>query len=153
MIDHLIVTQSAPDLTPLGIEALDGPNPVSGSFDGNRVDVIPVTIYRAEAIPGVDENDPGTPAETAPGFWFAIRASQTLNLPWPVVTVTDSDRAERGEPFVLSVGEGWTWEQLQGRVFPVWAGTDYPFGPDMGPHMLAPPEPEPEPQPEPEGLE
>lgn len=129
MIDHLIVLNEAPDLTGFGIEALDGFNPLLGNVDGHRVDVLPVSIIRTEAT---EETD----AELAPGFWFCVRADARLDLPWPIVTVTDSDRADRGEPFVLRVGEGWEWSQLAGRVWPVWAGTEYPFGPDMGPHML-----------------
>lgn len=138
MIDHLITLETAPDLAPLGVEAWDGPNPVSGTWDGHRVDVIPVTVINVEAIPGADENDPGTPAVTEPGFWFCVRADIRLHLPWPVVTITDSDRAARGEPFVLALGDGWEWHHLTGRVWPVWAGTDYPFGPGMGPGMLVP---------------
>lgn len=136
MIDHLIMLETAPDLLALGIDALDGLNPVAGEFSGRRVDVIPVTVIRTEAIPGADENDPGTPAEIAPGFWFCIRSDIRLDLPWPFVTITDSDRAARGEPFVLAIGDGWEWHQLTGRVWPVWAGTNYPFGPGMGPDML-----------------
>lgn len=129
MIDHLIVTQEAPDLSAFETE-WRGPNPVTATYQGQRIDIVPVTIYRTEPT---EE----TPAETAPGFWFAVRAATVLDLPWPTVTVTDSDLAEQGLPFVLSVGEGWTWGQLSGRVWPVWAGTDYPLGPSMGPHMLA----------------
>lgn len=136
MIDHLILLETAPDLSALGIAGFDGINPVTGEFEGRRVDVIPVTVIRAEAVPGTDESDPGTPAEIAPGFWLCVRADAPLDLPWPVVTITDSDRAARGEPFVLTLGEGWEWHHLTGRVWPVWAGTDYPFGPGMGPGML-----------------
>lgn len=136
MIDHLLMLETAPDLSSLGIDGWDGPNPVTGTFDGRRVDVIPVRVIRTEAVPGVDENDPGAPAGIAPGFWFCVRSDVRLDLPWPVVTITDSDRAERGEPFVLALGDGWEWHRLTGRVVPGWAGTDYPFGPGMGPDMM-----------------
>jgi len=136
MIDHLILLETAPDPSALSIDAWDGPNPVSGTFDGHRVDVIPVTVINVEATPGADENDPGTPAVTAPGFWFCVRADIRLDLPWPFVTITDSDRAARGEPFVLAIGDGWGWHHLTGRVWPVWSGTGYPFGPNMGPGLL-----------------
>ncbi|WP_186415421.1 hypothetical protein [Pannonibacter sp. P2PFMT1] len=136
MIDHLITLEITPGLSAFGIEAWDGPNPVSGTFEGYRVDVIPVTVINVEAEPGTDENDPGTPAVTAPGFWFCVRSDARLDLPWPFVTITDSDRAARGEPFVLAIGDGWEWHHLTGRVWPVWSGTDYPFGPDMGPDTL-----------------
>lgn len=129
MIDHLIVLGAPPDLSVLGIDHVDPCNPMTGEFEGARVDVLKVTIIRTEATEEI-------PAETAPGFWLCIRADKRLDLPWPFVTITDSDRAERGEPFVLAVGQGWDWPQLTGRVSPVWTGTDYPFGPNMGPGML-----------------
>lgn len=130
MIDHLIVTQQAPDLNPLGIEAWDGVNPSAGWFNGHRVDVLRVSVIRTE---GTDE----TPPEFAPGVWFCVRSDVRLDLPWPFVTITDSELAlMEDEPFVLAIGEGWDWSQLTGRVWPIWSGTAYPFGPDMGPHLL-----------------
>ena len=128
MIDHLCVTSAAPDLSPYECD-WRGPNPVNCVIDGYAVSIVPVTVIRTEA----SETDP---AIIAPGFWFAVRGVQVIDLPWTTVSITDSDLAADGQPFVIAKHPDWDWPQLTGRVYPVWAGTEYPFGPDMGPHLL-----------------
>lgn len=106
-------------------------------YVGNRA-VMPVRVVRADAL--YDEADPDdpvlvTPEDVAPGAWLVIRCQEPdamLAAHPALVIVTDSERAAVGDPFILFKAASVTWEALQARIEPVWAGDSYPFGAGVG---------------------
>lgn len=76
-----------------------------------------------------DENgDVLSPEVKAPGAWFVVRTSErnsSLENEPHCLIVSDSERAAKGEPFVLI--SKLNPETVLGKIDPVFAGDDYPF--------------------------
>ncbi len=100
---------------------------------------MPVRCILTDAIYDASSGELVTPAVEAPGAWMVVRASEVqpdlLDDPRCLI-VTDSDRAARGEPFVLVMRL--QPDTLLGRIEPVFAGDRYPFpaGPAGGLEVL-----------------
>ncbi|WP_182085193.1 hypothetical protein [Aureimonas sp. ME7] len=88
---------------------------------------MPVDVIVVEAAQGEAEDDL-SPAIHAPGAWMVIRTlerDEEIEEHPGCFLVSDSERAARGEPFVLL--SRFQPETLLGRITPVFAGDAYPF--------------------------
>lgn len=138
MIDHLLYFDGNYDLEGFQI-TLPEDGEISTTALGAMVGDIPVTvlavkIINQEAVYDLETGDLVSPAIDATGNWIVVRAQEEIPS-WRsdprLVTITDDELANKDAPFVIYKNNDFSWEAMQGRVFPIFAGSHYPFGPHM----------------------
>ncbi len=128
MLDHILCYLDAAD-RPAGPVDDDGRLLGYPSWGDERGRTwMPVRCILTDPIHDASSGDLVMPAVEAPGAWMVVRAAtmqpDLLDDPRCLI-VTDSDRAARGEPFVVVMRL--QPETLLGRIEPVFAGDAYPF--------------------------
>lgn len=125
MLDHILCY---PDARPSGPLGDDGkPLNVSAWDDEAGRTWMPVDCIVADAVISA-AGELVKPAIYAPGSWMVVRTrgeDAALAADPRCLLIADSERAGRGEPFVLVCKLN--PDTLLGKILPVFAGDRYPF--------------------------